>query len=167
VATHLFFWSLTPRFSSMRSISSSSRSEPSSDLERDRRLFEASRDRPEPEPDLEREPDPDPDPEPEPRGKNINIRLGKKQCFGLTLASMQIQIWIQLFTSMRIQIRNQGGEPTRIRILAGLSRKENLDYDIKNILFVGNMAYDIPYLRKIGTIRYESHFERLEVRFIC
>ena len=50
----------------MRSISSSSRSDPSSDLVRDRRLFEAERERPEADPDLDRDSDPDPDPEPEP-----------------------------------------------------------------------------------------------------
>ena len=44
-------------------MSSSSRSEPSSDLLRERRL-EADRERPEAEPDLDPEPEPEPEPEP-------------------------------------------------------------------------------------------------------
>jgi hypothetical protein len=57
---------------------------------------------------------------------------------------VRIRIRTQLFTSMRIRI--QGAKPTwaRIQILVILSRREKLDSEIKNILYLGNMSKNIP-----------------------
>jgi hypothetical protein len=70
-------------------------------------------------------------------------------CFGSAL------VQIQLFTSMRIRIQgaNQCGD-TWIRILVKLCSHKKLDFDMKNILYVGNMSENIP---KYG---YKYHFER-------
>jgi hypothetical protein len=66
------------------------------------------------------------------------------QCFGAgsALFSMRIRIRmpIQLFTSMRIQIRIYGAKPMRIQILVRLCRHKKLDFNLKNILYAGNMS---------------------------
>ncbi len=54
------------------------------------------------------------------------------------------------FTSMRIRI--YGAKPMRIRILVRLCRHKKLDFDIKNILYAGNMSLNIRQLRTlVGT----------------
>jgi hypothetical protein len=56
------------------------------------------------------------------------------------MVSMQIRIWIQLFTSMLIQIRIQGAKPMpiRIQIMIRLCRHKKFDFDLKTIFYVGN-----------------------------
>jgi hypothetical protein len=65
--------------------------------------------------------------------------LGRKlPCFGYASVSMWIRI--QLYTSMRIQI--QGATPMRIRIqiLVRLCHHKEIEFDMKNILCLGNMS---------------------------
>jgi hypothetical protein len=51
---------------------------------------------------------------------------------------------IQHFISKRIRIRIQGAKPTRIRILVRLKKSQEVDFNMKNIVKVGNMSKNIP-----------------------
>jgi hypothetical protein len=65
----------------------------------------------------------------------FRISLSANRCFGSALVSVRIRI--QLFTSIQIQ----GAKPMRIRIririLVRLCCHKKMDFDMKNILYVG------------------------------
>jgi hypothetical protein len=74
-----------------------------------------------------------------------------------------MRIRIQLFISLRIQIRNGGAKPMRIYAdpdLGETLKTQNVQFFIKNILTpkIGQKTYQR---------RYESLFESQETRFIC
>jgi hypothetical protein len=68
------------------------------------------------------------------------------------------------FFIMKNTSENWEQTPVRIwiQILVRLCRLKKLDFDMKNLLYVGNTVCHKTYLR-----RYKSHYERLEIRFIC
>jgi hypothetical protein len=63
----------------------------------------------------------------------------------------------------QMRIRIQGAQPIRIHADLDPGRtlaSKKLDFDMKNILYVGNVI-NLPFLR-----RYKSHFERLESGYL-